>query len=96
VTGGISLHVQLEMLARAAQESSGGAIPTVVMYTFVWIGGLVFFGFFAFLAPVRMDLIASQMDIAADRKLLEQAARSNYHGRVLLMPDDKGPNVAAG
>ncbi len=52
--------VELEMQALVTQARFSSAIPAVIMYTSVWIGELVFLGFFALLAPVRMTLVLSE------------------------------------
>ena len=45
------------------------AMPAVIAYAIIWIGGLVFLGFFALLAPVT--LVTSQARMSGTGELFE-------------------------
>jgi len=44
-------------LAVEYQESVSGIFQMTMLYTLIWIGGLVFVGLFALLAPVKVFLV---------------------------------------
>jgi len=66
-----ALHIEMEPLATHAPLNS--TVPVVIMYTFVWIGILIFLGFFALLAPIRMELVPSQAQNYTNRETFEHA-----------------------
>ena len=71
------------MLARQALEIDWSALTfqgrqpqatfPVMMYTLIWIGGLVFTGFFAALSPVTFALRGDTPNVGTDRELLPAA-----------------------
>ena len=46
---------RFEMAAVSTDPQFNSAIP--VLHTLIWIGGVVFLGFFALLAPVKMTIV---------------------------------------
>jgi hypothetical protein len=45
-------------LAAEYDESVSGIFQMTILYTLIWIGGLVFVGLFALLAPVKVFLVS--------------------------------------
>jgi CDP-diglyceride synthetase len=63
---------QFEMEHPVAQTPLSSPIPVAIMYTLVWIGGLIFLGFFALLSPMRMVAIPNQLQNFASGEAFEE------------------------
>jgi hypothetical protein len=69
--GVAGMGISFLLIFRIVETPFHSAIPAVIMYILTWIGGLLFLGFWALLAPVKVTHVVIQTRMTGNGERFE-------------------------